>query len=116
MSNLKPYTLFPLILTALVGCSGCGGSSVQMVGNGATFPETIYSQWFSDFSKKNPEYQVTYTGVGSGQGVQNIIDEVGEFGASDVAMKPEEVEKVKRGRGNAPVNRRRDCTGLQSSR
>jgi phosphate transport system substrate-binding protein len=47
--------------------------------------------------------QINYQGVGSGQGIQSMIDGTCDFGASDVAMKPEEMEKIAGGVQLLPV-------------
>ncbi|MCG8586196.1 MAG: phosphate ABC transporter substrate-binding protein PstS [Pirellulales bacterium] len=44
-----------------------------------------------------PKIIVDYQSVGSGQGVRSVIEHTVDFGASDAAMKPEEMEKVKEG-------------------
>ena len=64
---------------------------------GATFPQPLYQKWFQEYSKAHPGVQINYQGTGSGQGVQSVIDNTCDFGASDVAMKPEEMEKVSGG-------------------
>ena len=39
--------------------------------------------------------QVDYQSVGSGNGVKSFLDHTVDFGASDAAMKPEDMAKVK---------------------
>ena len=70
---------------------------VNLVGAGASFPNPIYSRWFSDMRKDVPDVQVDYQSVGSGAGVRNFTQELVDFGASDVAMKDNEIAKVSRG-------------------
>ena len=36
---------------------------------GATFPYPIYSKWFDQFHKANPDIQINYASVGSGAGI-----------------------------------------------
>ena len=60
-------------------------------GSGATFPAPLYMRWASDFKKSSPETTVNYQGIGSGAGVTQFIQGVTDFGASDVAMKDEEI-------------------------
>ncbi|MFB2837023.1 phosphate ABC transporter substrate-binding protein PstS [Floridanema evergladense] len=72
-------------------------SKVIIAGAGASFPAIIYQRWFSDFGKKNPNVQISYQSVGSGAGVQQLINGTVDFGASDVAMTDEEIAKVSRG-------------------
>ncbi|HBE36930.1 MAG TPA: phosphate ABC transporter substrate-binding protein PstS [Cyanobacteria bacterium UBA11368] len=70
---------------------------VSLTGAGASFPAPLYQRWFSDFNKANPNVQINYQSIGSGAGVEQFIAGTVDFGASDVAMKDEEIAKVKQG-------------------
>jgi phosphate transport system substrate-binding protein len=70
---------------------------VSLSGAGASFPAPLYQRWFADFNKKYPNIQVSYQSVGSGAGVQQFTAGTVDFGASDVAMKDEEIQKVAKG-------------------
>lgn len=74
-----------------------GGKSVSLTGAGASFPAPLYQTWFSEYNKKNPNIQVTYQSVGSGAGVEQFTQQTVDFGASDVAMKDEEIAAIDRG-------------------
>ena len=80
-----------------------GGESVSLTGAGASFPAPIYQRWFSEYNKENPNIQVSYQSVGSGAGVEQFIQQTVDFGASDVAMKDEEIEQVERGVALLPM-------------
>ncbi len=73
------------------------GGNVTLTGAGASFPAPLYQRWFSDLNKKYPNLQVNYQSVGSGAGVKQFTQGTVDFGASDVAMKDEEIQKVDRG-------------------
>lgn len=81
--------------------SSSGGAAfdtkVTINGAGASFPAPLYQRWFAGLRKKNPNLQVNYQSVGSGAGVKQFVAETVDFGASDVAMKDEEIGKVKKG-------------------
>ncbi|OZH55735.1 phosphate ABC transporter substrate-binding protein [Hydrocoleum sp. CS-953] len=81
----------------LAACGGGGGGQVSLVGAGASFPSPIYQRWFQDLSNTDASLQVDYQSVGSGAGVERFTQELVDFGASDVAMKDEEIAKVGRG-------------------
>lgn len=72
-----------------------GGAS--LVGAGASFPAPLYTQWFYEYNRRNPGVQINYQSVGSGAGVTQFIQGTVDFGASDVAMKDEEIAKVSKG-------------------
>ena len=97
------------LLAAAAGCgdsgtgstSGTGSAAVslnvpsaQLTGAGATFPFPIYSKWFDEFSKKYPQATINYQSVGSGAGIQQITAQTVDFGASDAAMKDEDLAKA----------------------
>ncbi len=100
---LAPLVAVTLGLTACGGGEGGGGTSVSLTGAGASFPAPLYQKWFSEYNKANPNVQVTYQSVGSGAGVEQFTQETVDFGASDVAMKDEEIAKVSRGVALLPM-------------
>ena len=71
--------------------------TVALSGAGASFPAPLYQRWFSDFNKTTPSVTVGYQSVGSGAGVKQFIAGTVDFGASDVAMKDEEIKQVSKG-------------------
>lgn len=79
------------------------GASVTLTGAGATFPAPLYQRWFSEYGKSNPKTQINYQSVGSGAGVKQFISGTVDFGASDVAMKEDEIKQVAKGVVLLPV-------------
>jgi phosphate transport system substrate-binding protein len=71
--------------------------SVSLIGAGASFPAPLYQNWFVELNKKVPELQVNYQSVGSGAGVEQFTAKTVNFGASDVAMKDDEIAKIDKG-------------------
>lgn len=72
-------------------------SPVSLTGAGASFPAPLYQGWFVALNQEVPNLQVNYQSVGSGAGVEQFTAGTVDFGASDVAMKDEEITKVKGG-------------------
>jgi phosphate transport system substrate-binding protein len=72
---------------------------VEVVGAGASFPAPLYQRWFQDLNGKYPKLQVNYQSVGSGAGVEQFTAGTVDFGASDTAMKDEEIQKVPADKG-----------------
>lgn len=73
------------------------GQSYAMLtinGAGATFPYPIYSKWFAEYGKKNPNVRFNYQSIGSGGGVQQVLAGTVDFGASDVPMLESEEKKA----------------------
>ena len=74
-------------------------SALALTGAGATFPAPLYQRWFQDFNTANPKLQINYQSVGSGAGVEQFTKGTVDFGASDTAMKDEEIAKVPADKG-----------------
>lgn len=70
------------------------GGNVELIGAGASFPAPLYQTWFTELNKKYPNLKVNYQSVGSGAGIEQFTQETVDFGASDVAMKDEEIKKI----------------------
>jgi phosphate transport system substrate-binding protein len=93
-----------LVFALLVAVSACnrGNSTaenksnnlVKLQGAGASFPAPLYTKWFKTYSGSHPNVQIDYQSVGSGSGVKSVLDKTVDFGASDAAMKPEDMAKV----------------------
>ncbi len=99
---LAPLLALSLSIASCGGSStsdstSTGGKSVSLTGAGASFPAPLYQKWFFEYNKQNPNTKVTYQSVGSGAGVEQFSQQTVDFGASDVAMKDEEIAKVDRG-------------------
>src|SRR5215470_1821653 len=94
-----------VMLIAVLGLMSCGtsadkgtgGGLVKLQGAGASFPAPLYSKWFKAYTSSHNDVQIDYQSVGSGGGVKSFIDKTVDFGASDAAMKPEEMAKVEAG-------------------
>jgi phosphate transport system substrate-binding protein len=82
---------------ALLSSSCSGGPIIDLQGSGATFPAPLYKRWFLEYYRANPDVQVSYQAIGSGAGVRQFTEELGDFGASDAAMSDKEIAGVKRG-------------------
>ena len=111
--SFKRKMFAPLIVLTL-GLTACGGGneagdgsgggqSVSLAGAGASFPAPLYQRWFSEYNKVDPNVKVSYQSVGSGAGVEQFTQGTVDFGASDVAMKDEEIAAVDRGVALLPM-------------
>ncbi|MEO7197866.1 MAG: phosphate ABC transporter substrate-binding protein PstS [Solirubrobacterales bacterium] len=63
-------------------------------GAGATFPQPIYSEWAARF-KQAQGTTINYQGIGSGGGIAQFTAGTVDFGATDAAMKDEEIAAAK---------------------
>src|SRR5260370_40943559 len=80
-----------LVATALAS-SACVAAAAEITGAGATFPYPIYAKW-ADAYKKNTGTGMNYQSIGSGGGIKQITAKTVDFGASDMPMKAEDLEK-----------------------
>jgi phosphate transport system substrate-binding protein len=67
-------------------------SAADITGAGATFPYPIYSKWAEAY-KTATGIGLNYQSIGSGGGIKQIKAKTVDFGASDMPLKQEELEK-----------------------
>ena len=66
--------------------------ALDITGAGATFPYPIYAKW-ADAYKKATGTGMNYQSIGSGGGIKQITARTVDFGASDMPLKAEDLEK-----------------------
>ncbi len=76
---------------ASVLVAGVAAQKMQINGAGATFPNPIYSKWFSEYNKLHPNIEINYASVGSGAGIRQITNQTVFFGATDGPMTNEQL-------------------------
>lgn len=79
-----------LITMLLLACGVA--SAADLTGAGATFPYPIYAKWAEAY-KAATGIGLNYQSIGSGGGIRQIKAKTVDFGASDMPLKPEELEK-----------------------
>ena len=92
MTTGKLATL-ALTVGATVLCTVPVGAQTALTGAGATFPNPIYSKWFSEYNKKTG-VQINYQSIGSGGGIKQYTEGTVDFGASDGPMTEEQLQAV----------------------
>jgi phosphate transport system substrate-binding protein len=70
------------------------GEATSLTGAGATFPQVLYTTWFSDYATLTG-VQINYQGIGSGGGIKGITDQTVDFGASDGYMTDDQLDAAK---------------------
>ena len=80
-----------LIAAALVAAT-LPVAAADITGAGATFPYPIYAKW-ADAYKKATGTGMNYQSIGSGGGIKQITAKTVDFGASDMPMKPQDLQK-----------------------
>lgn len=67
-------------------------NAAEITGAGATFPQPIYTKWADSYNKETG-IALNYQSIGSGAGIKQIDAKTVTFGATDVPLKPEDLEK-----------------------
>jgi phosphate transport system substrate-binding protein len=81
-----------IVAAGLVAASTFPVRALDISGAGATFPYPIYAKW-ADAYKKETGNGMNYQSIGSGGGIKQIQSKTVTFGASDMPMKPEDLNK-----------------------
>jgi phosphate transport system substrate-binding protein len=63
-------------------------------GAGATFPYPLYSKWFDEYNRINPQVRINYQSIGSGGGIQQLKARTVDFGASDAPLSDQEAKSM----------------------
>jgi phosphate transport system substrate-binding protein len=82
----------PLLCGALFSATTFSALAQDVTGAGATFPAPIYTKW-ADAYNKAAGVRVNYQSMGSGAGIKQVKARTVDFGATDMPLKDEELEK-----------------------
>jgi len=88
---MKVFRFLALAALALGTAMPSSAQKMQINGAGATFPNPIYSKWFSEYNKLHPEVEINYQPIGSGGGIRQLTNQTVFFGASDGPMTSEQM-------------------------
>ena len=80
------------IVAAGLVAAATSAIAADITGAGATFPFPIYSKW-ADAYKKETGNGLNYQSIGSGGGIKQIEAKTVTFGATDMPLKVEQLEK-----------------------
>ena len=84
-----------LLLSAGIALALPVMAQTTLNGAGASFPNPIYSKWFSEYNKLHPDVQINYQSLGSGAGIRQVLSGTVDFGASDSPMTDEQLAQAK---------------------
>jgi len=104
--NGKTLLAAGALVALAAGVVGCGSSSSSSSGTGAkssgtingagaTFPAPVYQEWAARL-KDGSGLTVNYQAIGSGGGIAQFTAKTVDFGATDSAMKDEEVKAAQK--------------------
>jgi phosphate transport system substrate-binding protein len=89
MRHIKKTILAAGVIAA---ASAYSALAIDISGAGATFPYPVYAKW-ADTYKKETGNGLNYQSIGSGGGIKQITAKTVTFGASDMPLKAEQLEK-----------------------
>src|SRR5580693_486430 len=81
-----------ILLAGFILAGVAFAATLSINGAGASFPEPIYSKWFDEYRKKDPNIQINYQAIGSGGGIKQITEGTVDFGASDGPMNDDQLK------------------------
>ena len=81
-----------LALTASAALCLASVQAAEITGAGASFPAPIYAKWADAYNKATGN-RINYQSIGSGGGIKQITAKTVDFGASDMPLKPEVLDK-----------------------
>ena len=90
MKRIAGMSIAALALTMLTAV--LVHAALSITGAGATFPYPIYSKWFDEYKKTNPNVEINYQSIGSGGGIRQVTEGTVDFGASDGPMNDEQLK------------------------
>jgi phosphate transport system substrate-binding protein len=91
---MKRWPILACMLAMAIAWPAAASAQMLVNGAGATFPYPIYSKWFEEYIKVDPEVRFNYQSIGSGGGIRQITERTVDFGASDGPMTDEQLKKA----------------------
>jgi phosphate transport system substrate-binding protein len=91
MNSILKQLIIGITATTAIAYAGMS-QATDITGAGATFPYPIYAKWAEAY-KTQTGVGMNYQSIGSGGGIKQITAKTVDFGASDMPLKPEELEK-----------------------
>ncbi|HZI78087.1 MAG TPA: phosphate ABC transporter substrate-binding protein PstS [Vicinamibacterales bacterium] len=88
---MKSVYRFAAVACTLALGAVVAAQTIQINGAGATFPNPIYSKWFSEYNKLKPNIRINYQPIGSGGGIRQVTAQTVFFGATDGPMTEEQI-------------------------
>ena len=70
------------------------GDAVKIQGAGSSFVNPLMQKWVSEYGKLNPNIRIDYQSIGSGGGIKQVKEKIIQFGATDTAMKDEDLRSA----------------------
>jgi len=83
------------VLLCIAVLASCALAQTKLNGAGATFPNPIYTKWFSEYHNLHSDIEINYQSIGSGGGIRQVQAGTVDFGATDGPMTDEQIAQSK---------------------
>ncbi|MBS1191944.1 MAG: phosphate transporter substrate-binding protein [Rhodocyclaceae bacterium] len=90
LRNFKSFRA--TMLAVALGAAAVAAQAAEITGAGASFPAPLYAKW-ADAYQKATGNRINYQSIGSGGGIKQINAKTVDFGASDMPLKAEDLDK-----------------------
>ena len=90
---LKARVIRNLLTAGMVASLSTLVFATDITGAGATFPYPIYAKWAENYKAKTG-VGMNYQSIGSGGGIKQITAKTVDFGASDMPLTVEALDKA----------------------
>lgn len=84
--------IMSLAVAGVAALTAAPALAADISGAGATFPYPVYAKW-ADAYKKETNIGLNYQSIGSGGGIKQILAKTVTFGATDMPLKGDQLEK-----------------------
>ena len=95
LRSIVSLLLVGAVASSFVAC----GDTLDIDGSGASFPRPLYEVWIAEYARSHPDVRLTYNGSGSSKGITDLTNGLTDFGASDSAMRDDELTRAREQRG-----------------
>src|SRR6202795_2814645 len=89
---MKSRNISTVLLCAVAATFSLAAQALDITGAGATFPYPVYAKWAEAYKAKTG-VGMNYQSIGSGGGIKQIQNKTVDFGASDMPLKPDDLDK-----------------------
>ena len=96
---VRSLVLFLVLASLSVSFPVC---AAELSGAGSTFVYPLYSKMFDEYAKETG-VQVNYQSIGSGAGIQQLLNKTVDFGASDAFMSDAELSAAGKSIVHVPI-------------
>jgi phosphate transport system substrate-binding protein len=83
------------LMAGIFAVTATAACAQNINGAGATFPNPIYSKWFSEYNQLHPNVKINYQSIGSGGGIRQVSEGTVDFGATDGPMNDQQIHDAK---------------------